>query len=254
MITLRTMVCEDVVRHVILPFVDSWKVLGKVTRVCKMWRGLVEVEKSARVREYAFGKEKWKEYFGCEVKKIPFPKDIWNILTRPCPFFPGKMVKDTHMLQLIPVTVNGEKLSLNKLGNLVKALPEDKKTKCSFYPKIKELYGDKTTNKSYWAFMTTNVIPNSRNKSYSKQQKLVNKHRNYDVPNALEAAVCIVTKFVASGIRLYGQKPWTYIRCQEKVQDYHIVVGGFGPAGLNVNSDGAVDFGTRGVGALRKFF
>ncbi len=62
----------------------------------------------------------------------------------------------------------------------------------------------------------------------------------------------MLMEFVVSGVRLYGDKPWTFTRCEESVKGYQIVVGGFVTDGLLVNfSDGDYDF--IGVGPLRKF-
>ena len=56
-----------------------------------------------------FGAQEWRQYFG-EVGVAPrLPLDMVEILHSPCPFWPGKTVKDTHLLVLIPARVAGRK-------------------------------------------------------------------------------------------------------------------------------------------------
>src|SRR5262249_38119970 len=108
--------------------------------------------------------------------------------------------------------------------------------------------------------MTKNVIEGSRNKSYTDQQTLITELNeqtgiNYDVPNLLDATICIFMQCVSSEERLFSNKPWTYTRCQEKTQEgYQIIVGGFSSAGLDVHDVNFFDFDFIGVAALRKFF
>lgn len=202
-----------------------------------------------------FGPEKWNSYFG-DVGEVPaLPEDIKGILKAPCPFFPDKCVFETHMLVLIPKTVNGKPLTLNSLRELVKhPTGEGKATDYEYISNsVSADLGDKPIEASYWALMTKEVLPESRNKSYSDQQNLATAKQGYEVPNLLPAAVCILMEYVSTGRTLYGREPWTYTRCQEKVQGDQTIVGGFAPAGLNVHN---VNYGggNVGVAALRKFF
>jgi hypothetical protein len=207
----------------------------------------------------AFGKKQWAKYFGDIGKEPPLPKEIHKILKSPCPFFPGKKVEETHMLVLIPETINGIPLDLAILGELVQALKVGHATKYRYIwdALIKE-FGKQATIKSHWVLMTKDVIEGSRNKSYSEQQALIaelNKQKGtqYEVPNTLDAAICIFMHYVSSGERLFNQQPWTYTRCQENVQGYQIIVGGFSSDGLRV-SYGNTSLSSVGVAALRKFF
>lgn len=68
----------------------------------------------------AFGKVLWEKYIGDVGTEPPLPSNIHEILQSPCPFFPGKNVYETHLLMLIPQTVNGKSLTLNYLEGLVK--------------------------------------------------------------------------------------------------------------------------------------
>ncbi len=58
----------------------------------------------------AFGALKWEHYLGVKVKAPALPADIESILASSCPFFPGKYVKDTHFLILVPKGMTLEQL------------------------------------------------------------------------------------------------------------------------------------------------
>nr|MCU0318401.1 hypothetical protein [Amoebophilaceae bacterium] len=66
-----------------------------------------------------FGVQEWRRYLG-EVGEAPcLPSAIDEILHSACPFWPGKLVKDTHLLILIPSTVDGKAFTLDLLGELI---------------------------------------------------------------------------------------------------------------------------------------
>jgi len=56
----------------------------------------------------AFGAADWKKYFGDVGVEPPLPANIDAILNGPCPIWSGKKVKETHLLMLVPSTVNGK--------------------------------------------------------------------------------------------------------------------------------------------------
>ncbi len=102
------------------------------------------------------------------------------------------------------------------------------------------------------------VIPESRSKSYSDQHDLITElvkqtGINYEVPNVLDATICIFMHHIGDGKRLFADKPSTYTRCQEDVGSYQVVVGGFSLAGLAVILSNS-DYANIGVAAFRKLF
>jgi hypothetical protein len=214
----------------------------------------------------AFGPQEWSGYYG-EVGAAPsLPADIDAILQSRCPFWPEKQVKDTHLLVLMPATVNGKLFTLNLLGELIKS-PKRRsgghETKYGYYSDAtKAQIGNNSPDGSYWLLMTRDVLPESRSKTYETQKKLVAAHASrtdlpYELPKALEAATAILTHHVRNGERLYSSKsPWTFARCQElilaKYGKYPAVVGGFEDSGLAV-SDVHYDSRGHGVAGLRKF-
>ncbi|MFM2428475.1 MAG: hypothetical protein RL012_359 [Bacteroidota bacterium] len=208
----------------------------------------------------AIGPKEWKQYFG-EVGSVPpLPANIDEILNGPCPFWEGKLVKDTHLLVLVPATVDGKHFTLDLLRELVEDPKEGgSKTKYRFYdPAVQKELGAKSPGSSYWVLMTRDVLPGSRDKTYDAQKALVAEHAGrlnlpYEMPDSLSAATAILLHHARTGERLYADAPWTYTRCQEKVlgNKCSIVVGRFSSEGLSVHYGGVCHF--NGVSCLRKF-
>ena len=66
-----------------------------------------------------FGADMWAHYFGDVGVEPPLPSNIDEILKSPCPFWPDKTIGQTHLLTLIPETVEGKPFTLNLLNELV---------------------------------------------------------------------------------------------------------------------------------------
>ena len=209
---------------------------------------------------HAFGAEEWSQYFG-EVGEAPrLPSDINEILGSPCPFWAGEVVKDTHLLVLIPATVAGEPFSLDLLERLVKN-PKvgDRATEYDYYHiNVRRRLGARSPESSYWILMTRDVLEGSRGETYAAQKALVAQHASrtglpYELPGVLEVATAILSHYVRSGERLYTDALWTWTRCQELVNDrYPAIIGGFSDGGLGVYNYYADDRSFRGVSSLRK--
>ena len=212
---------------------------------------------------HSFGVEEWSRYFG-EVKSAPpLPARIFDTLNSPCPFWPDRQVKDTHLLVLIPASVNGRPFSLTLLGELIKnPKGEGYATRykyCNSF--VRKQFGAQSSTRSYWVLITRDVLEGSRGQWYSDQQALVAAHASrtglpYELPGALEAATAVLSHYVHSRERLYTDAPWTHTRCQELVarkgSHHPVSVGGFASGGLYVD----YSHGSRnvdGVAGLRKF-
>lgn len=163
------------------------------------------------------------------------------------------------MLVRLPKTLNGE-LTLKNLGELAKKyFSATDKGYRAISPDIIQEHGDKSIDKSQWVLMTTDVLPGSKNKGYSKQKEIVadlaeKSLIGYEVPETLQSAACIFSQYFGSNICLFSDNPYTYTRCKENVQHhYQLVVGGFNPAGLVVCSNVNTEHSSTGVAALRKF-
>jgi hypothetical protein len=210
------------------------------------------------------GEVEWKHYFG-EVGPAPdLPGDIDDVLDSACPFWPDRKVWDTHLLALIPATVDGKPFTLNLLGELIKSPKSGgHTTKYRWYGSdVKEQFGAAFPAASYWLLMTRDVLPGSRRKTYVVQQKIIADHArrtglSYELPKALEAATTILTHHVRDGEWLYSDNPWTFTRCREVIVDpeggegYPSVVGGFESSGLGVG-DNSCAGNYLGVAGFRK--
>lgn len=122
------------------------------------------------------------------------------------------------MLTLIPQTVDGEPLTLKKLGELIKKPREGNATKLLVDGRIIP------NQTSYWVLMTKDVLPDTCNYTYHDQRGSVNV-QNYDAPTVLEATVSILMEYVESGTRLFC-KP---TRCadNEYAQGYYQAMVGY---------------------------
>jgi hypothetical protein len=189
------------------------------------------------------GEAEWRHYFGNVGSAPDLPSDIDTILGSECPFWPAKKVMDTHLLVLVPATVDDAPFTLNLLEELVQR-PKNggHRTRFRYYgDEIRAQIGEKSPSHAYWLLITHDVLPDSRAKAYSTQKELVSGYAErtgllYELPHALEAATAILMHHVRTGERLFGDSPWTNTRCQELVADqYPAVVGGFESSGLNVN-------------------
>jgi hypothetical protein len=227
-------------------------------------QGVSQVSRMAS--NIAFGAKEWAHYFG-EVGEAPdLPRDIDTILSSTCPFWPEKEVGHTHLLVLIPATVDGAPFTLNLLGELIRR-PRNggNETKYRYYSNIvKAQLGEASPDRSYWLLMTRDVLENSRSKVYAAQRALVASHAGrtgqpYEIPGALEAATSILMHHVRTGERLFGDTPWTYAHCQEVINNRHGVrypnfVGGFESSGLFVSEVFVGAHKNEGVAGCQKFF
>jgi hypothetical protein len=216
-----------------------------------------------------FDSQEWRRYFGELGEGPPLPPDIDEILDSPCPFWPGKRVKDTHLLVLIPATVDGKAFTLDLLGELIQSPRGDSpRTQYFLYDdEVQRSSGDVYSISSYWVLLTRDVLPGSRNKPYEAQQALVATRSShvddppYEIPNVLEAATAILSYYVRSGDRLYeggsDALPSTSTRCTTLLEDASghpslVTVGRFCSRGL-VFLSGFDDDAEFGVSCLRRF-
>ena len=109
----------------------------------------------------AFGASQWNKYFGDVGVEPPLPANIKEILTSPCPFWPSKSVGETHLLVLIPKTVDGQPFTLNSLGKLIKSPKSGGyATKYRAYTTpVTTMCGKKSVSESYWVLMTRDILP-----------------------------------------------------------------------------------------------
>ncbi len=236
------------------------RILSPEQRASVPVRLKTETKPSPSVPTMAFGKAKWGEYFGDVGEEPPLPDNIEAILNSPCPFWPSKKVRNTHMLTLIPATIDGKPLTLNLLGELIQNPKTGYKTQYRYYGKsLKNEFGDKFVSSPYWVLMTRYVIPDSRIKLHMEHKRLVRSYamatsRPYALPKVLEAATCILMEYVRSGNRLYNDNPETWTRCQEEDESTCAAdIGKFGASGLLLTcwGGGCDEYGCGAVWQLR---
>ena len=79
-----------------------------------------ETLKAERERPYCvIGKAELEKFLGEVGEEPPYPSKIKEILRSPCPYWSGCKVEQTHILVLIPETINGIPLTLKHLMDLL---------------------------------------------------------------------------------------------------------------------------------------
>lgn len=221
--------------------------LGRSQIVSRQWRTLAS-HKSLWDPTIYFGPEKWIQYFR-EIEILQRPKNIIKALNSPCPIWPGKKIKDTHILMLIPKSINGEEEILAGFSRLIKRSLKNEYgngMNISIDPLLLNiLRKHHQSQPSHWVLMTKDVIPGSTNKTYDEQEILVKKlaqesNAPYEIPTALDALICIYMYFVNCGIRLFNDDPKNYTRCQiinkNSADELNVVIGNFSLDHLDVRS------------------
>lgn len=198
------------------------------------------------------GAAQWEKAFGVDVGAVPpIPNSITKaLLNTPCPIEPGKKIKETHVLMLVPKTVNGEPYSALKLDEL-----------CS----TKKGSGDKLIydGSSSWkgqSWASTEqaasewvLIPKGdpdpakvatdkhfRNKNIAAQDKVHDEYYNeYREVKTLEVMTMALLYDLTHKERLLSD----YVRCEEaNASGGRVCVGCFDADGLGVR-DAVVDYG-----------
>jgi hypothetical protein len=202
---------------------------------------LVASSPTVSVPKMAFGAEKWRKYFGDVGEEPPLPANIDEVLSSYCPFWPGKLVRETHFLTLIPASVDGKPFSLDLLGDLIKKPKEGgHSTQYDFYG-VRDQLGQESLDKSYWVLMTRNVLRCTRRKTFKKQCETLEQQSRglpYGSPRIIEAATTILMEHIDTGAYPFDREILTYTRCRDGMPyESHCIAGGFGKSGLVLNRD-----------------
>ena len=180
----------------------------------------------------------------------PYPQALKDFLSGDCAIWPGKKRSETHIVvPLFPQVAINDAPIPSTLDSL------DQLDKSSGGPGYRFLWDQIPKNipaekEFHYAVMTNDVIPGSRNKSYDAHLQLL--PPGYEVPGVFDAARAVLWENRRSGKRCFNDNPWTYTRCKEVIQGYHLVVGGFAPSGLIVHYY-RYDYEDMGVAGWRKF-
>lgn len=213
--------------------------LGRCLRVSSLWKIVANEEKlwANCMPECAFGKKQWEMTIGDIGQSPPLAKNIHALLKKSCPFWPNKKVEDTHVLMLIPKTINQEALTIELLERLAKFPKMGKQTYLLFKPdKLMIMHGFKTVKDSFWVLMTKQIIPESNKISFDKQLTLlsdVNKKLDlqYEMPDLTVVMTCLFMKIIFKNEYLLNP---TTTHCQETIDNHSLAVGCFFSFGISV--------------------
>jgi len=251
---------EVLVNH-IFPHLNLHE-LGVSCKVNKVWKQCASTPilwQSVVYHEIAFSSKNWAEIDADLVKDVEMKQEILSLpenIAEELSFsaFPGKSISETHVLVRMP-----KGLTIKKLGELAKKYFRISRNGYrSTREEILTELGDKSVEKPVWLLMTKDVLEGSACKLYDEQEPIVAQLAKktgvpYQIPTTLEAATCILAEYFRSKIRLFGDNPYTYTRCQENIQSDQMNVGGFSSIGglcLCAHNYIGDNFG---VAALRKF-
>lgn len=261
---------------------------NKVSLVCKQWKEWADSapvwtpsalsQLNVRVISRYFIEEELKralpreQFAQLSFEMIPYETDIRMALIKASRFIArikaaGTAVEGDEGIYIVP---RPEGLTLNMLHTAYR-------TRFRYiWDCILTKLGDKRSEGGPF-MITSNILENTRGKTVEFQQDLSQKAGGNlpEVLNALFYALMVerVTEGIGSfarsinnpfdteqafsggqcsyAIRPLNDDPWTYTRCLERI-GWPLVVGGFAPAGLGVDSD-YYGFDCYGAGALRKF-
>lgn len=162
-------------------------------------------------------------------------------------------VKDTHILMLIPKTVDGNPFTLTLLFELINtALPDSNLGFKSIPDDVLAAFGDKPVKESHWVLMPKYMIPDSEDKSYEEQKELAEAVKGYEVLSLLEAATAILLDQLRTGQLFYDEN--VYIRCREMMGGHPLAIGGATDEnGLTMHNFRDFKDPQLGISAIRKF-
>ena len=223
----------------------------------------VDTQVAKELGKNFLGAAQWKEAFGVKVGAVPpIPNSITKaLLNSDCPIEPGKKIKETHILVLIPKSVDGEPYSALKLYELCS-------TKKGSGNKL--IYdGNSSWKGQSWASTEQAasewvLIPKGdpdpakvatdkhfRGKNIAAQDVVLRDHyKEYREVKTLEVMTMALLSYLTHKERLLPD----WLRCEEpNASGGRVCVGFFFADGLKVvDADGGHDYGVIGRALARK--
>ena len=167
-------------------------------------------------------------------------------LNSPCPFNPGKMIRETHF-----AFVGVDSITMMELQRLNPQATEPRfysYTPDAWY--AKEKFATKTKLGLRWYLLLKDIVPGSENKTFEEQQAMLPKE--YKVPSAVAETAKDLLIYKKTGKYV---NPNRYARTSDLDSGgYRVYVGNCGAGGVSVycwHDD--YRYGFVGVGACRKF-
>ncbi len=207
-----------------------------------------------------FGVEEWATFYGAsftkkqlrEVSEFPWGEDV---LSSPCPFVKGKLVKDTHFAFLGVSRLGGTPLTVMKWHKLHPPTGQPK-----FYFTDNPWHGgqphtDVAVMELRWYLMLKEIVPDSTSKKPEDQAKML--PAEYEVPTTIAEVSKDLLIFRKTGEHPNCSK---WAACRERtvktdcaIAGYVSCVGGFLEDGLVVDHWHGDADSIFGLGASRKF-
>lgn len=217
----------------------------------------IEVQKQSQTRQLrnlqtpsvAMGKAVWERYFGDVGEEPPLPSNIHEILESQCPYWPDKKVKETHLLVLIPKSVNGKSFTVELLEKLIEnPIGGGNATKYFSFGRVTHNWGGAPN--SYWILFTKKPVKDFDYDNQKREHLLLFYKTDYGRPRLLEATTSICMHYVSTGERLYGNR---YTECEEQGApgSLHIQLGGFKEDGIRLGR--IAPSGTLAFAGVRRF-
>ena len=197
-----------------------------VSRSWKEWA----YEKSFDIREEEeiCDEKQWKKYIGDPGIQPHLPLTLLK-----------NYDKNTHLLTFIPVTIDGQPLTMRSIEILVRN-PKNGGHATKYrhiWDEIMPIYGDTPNPKAHWLLLKKDLFEGTRGKAYVVQEGIVEDH-GMEVSELLGTIESVFMRFVSKGECVYkageGDEWASYTRVKENIGEYQLVVGGFSAAGLDV--------------------
>jgi len=250
--------------------------------VCSQWGSLFGKALDEKLYNHVvFDEKKWLQVPGISdvssrevnlkiktdyIKKLKMPCDVFN---EPDLVQAHKFQKtigknyfwQTHKVILLPLTINGEPVTINKIGELFSFEKTEKQEKGTVFDYIygaeTEKYRNLPLMENIFIEVTLDVVPGSRRVVYAVKEGLV-KSKGCRVPTPLEALISNVVLNIEPSQKKEGYyfgkgkagEWWTYTITDTKINEcVLLVVGGASPLGPAVQycNDDAVSIGVMAV-------
>lgn len=223
-----------------LPLSDIATLSWTSRRIGRVPQEILKKAWAEKRAEITLGAELWDE-LGVKIEAPVLPNDIDEILKAKCPIFKGKKTWETWKLVLF------SDKSFTEIGDLTRHLKKGEEgreveTVFSEYskPEAFQLCGDQPGEIS-WALVLTELVPDTLDKPFEEQRRLVEKHRGCQVPRAREVLTLVTMDKKRSGEKgkwLLPQHPrifGSFTACQEGSAHLSVIVGSNSDKGVVVS-------------------
>ncbi len=154
------------------------------------------------------GAKEWKEHLNLDIQEPVIPQELQNALETPCPFWPNKLVKETHILCLIPNSITPKKFY--EMASDQRSYSQEIPTQQPANP--------------YWVLITKYPVPETFHLDFEKQKELLAGYK-YEAPSMLEAVAAVIAAKMLANISIYPNTALS-TRCKEEFRYMRVTIGG----------------------------